>query len=253
VRTVLVTRPQGEAERWVQQLQAQGLAAQALPLMAIEPVIDAAARQALWQGLPQWSALMFVSGNAVAQFFGPGAGAWPAGVRALAPGPGTARALVRCGVPPECIDAPPEDAPQFDSEALWAVMGERDWRGRSVCVVRGQGAREARSSGRDWLAQQLQAAGARVDDVAVYRRTVPDWTPAQHQRMQAAQTDGSLWLFSSSEAVVNLPAGLRWHAAQALATHPRIAQAARQAGFGRVQETRPALADVVASIKSGPP
>ena len=87
----------------------------------------------------------------------------------------------------------------------------------------------------------------------MYRRAVPAWTPAQRQRMQAAQTDGSCWLFSSSEAVANLPTGLRWDTARALATHPRIAQAARQAGFGRVQETRPTLAEVVASIKSSLP
>ncbi|MGE3348297.1 MAG: uroporphyrinogen-III synthase, partial [Ramlibacter sp.] len=38
--------------------------------------------------------------------------------------------------------------------------------------------------------------------------------------------------------------------ARAVATHPRIAQAAREAGFGVVCESRPALADVVASIES---
>ena len=43
-----------------------------------------------------------------------------------------------------------------------------------------------------------------------------------------------------------------WGQARALVTHPRIAQAARAAGFGSVQECRPALADVVASIESLP-
>jgi uroporphyrinogen-III synthase len=35
-----------------------------------------------------------------------------------------------------------------------------------------------------------------------------------------------------------------------VATHPRIAQAARDAGFGAVLEARPTLDDVVASIES---
>ena len=38
--------------------------------------------------------------------------------------------------------------------------------------------------------------------------------------------------------------------AHALATHPRIAQAARETGFGVVHESPPRLDDVVASIKS---
>jgi uroporphyrinogen-III synthase len=62
-----------------------------------------------------------------------------------------------------------------------------------------------------------------------------------------------VWLFSSSEAVANLRALLpdqSWQQARAVATHPRIAQAARDAGFAVVCESRPALADVVASIES---
>ncbi|MEG2631782.1 MAG: uroporphyrinogen-III synthase, partial [Comamonas sp.] len=46
--------------------------------------------------------------------------------------------------------------------------------------------------------------------------------------------------------------GTDWRQARALATHPRIAAAARQAGFGLVQECRPSLNDVAASIESAP-
>ena len=66
-------------------------------------------------------------------------------------------------------------------------------------------------------------------------------------------SDGSVWLFSSSEAVHNLQASLPdvgWSRARAVTTHERIAQAARAAGFAEVRETRPALADVRASIES---
>ena len=67
------------------------------------------------------------------------------------------------------------------------------------------------------------------------------------------EEDGSVWLLSSSEAVAHLAEALpdqHWGAAHALATHPRIAEAARAAGFGTVRECRPALEDVVASIES---
>lgn len=247
---VLVTRPLDDARRWVRQLRQQGLQAEALPLIAIEPLRSPAELDSLWQGLDAFDALMFVSSNAVVHFWGDRPRSWPAQLRGLAPGPGTARALVQQGVPAALVDTPPEDAAQFDSEALWQVVGHRSWQGRRVLIVRGQADSAAASPGRDWLAGWLLAAGAEVELVPVYRRAAPRFDDAQLGRIRAAQSDGSLWLFSSSEALRHLPAGLCWEGARALATHGRIAQSLREAGFGWVGETRPTLADVVGSIKS---
>jgi uroporphyrinogen-III synthase len=86
-----------------------------------------------------------------------------------------------------------------------------------------------------------------------YQRRLPTLSANALALMQVAAGDGSVWLFSSSEAVGNLRTlcpGQTWRAAVALATHPRIAQAARDAGFGRVYNARPALADLLASIES---
>ena len=72
---------------------------------------------------------------------------------------------------------------------------------------------------------------------------------------RAALQDGSLWLLSSSEAVANLRGWLPeadFSRARALASHPRITEAARAAGFGHVDGCRPPLEDVVRSIKSRP-
>jgi uroporphyrinogen-III synthase len=93
--------------------------------------------------------------------------------------------------------------------------------------------------------------------VSVYMRRAPHFDAAALARIQRSQHDGSVWLFSSSEALSHLPshalvtAGADWSQARAIATHPRIAQAAREAGWGVVIESRPALADIVASIESG--
>ncbi len=247
---VLVTRPREDAQRWARQLHDHGLAAEVLPLIDIAPLLDAGQRAALWPGLSGYAALMFVSGNAVTHLLGEPAPAWPPGVRALAPGPGTASALRERGVPADLIDSPPAQAAQFDSQALWQVIGHQPWQGRRVLIVRGQGDDAGPSVGRDWLAEQFRRAGAQVEILPVYRRAAPAFSPAQRQRMAQAQADGSIWLFSSSEAIAHLPADLRWHAARALATHERIAQAAQRAGFGQVLQCRPTLADVVASIKS---
>ena len=64
---------------------------------------------------------------------------------------------------------------------------------------------------------------------------------------------GVAWLFSSSQAVAHLTELLPaqdWRSARAVATHPRIAQAARSAGFGVVCESRPSLDAVAAALES---
>lgn len=261
---VIVTRPAQDAQQWVQQLREHGFAAEALPLMAIAPASDAAATARAWQTLDRYAACMFVSGNAVEYFFKPLASAeatLPKSLRFMAPGPGTVAALLAAGVPAGQVDAPAPDAEQFDSEALWAVVGRRDWRGLRVLVVRGESPDAAGggvSSGRDWIARQWEAAGARVDFVGVYQRRAPQLSGEQVERARAASADGSVWLFSSSEAVANLMrvpalAGVDWRGARAVATHPRIEEAVRAAGWGVVVASRPALKDIrdtLASIES---
>lgn len=262
---VWVTRPDSEARAWVQALQREGIDAQALPLIAIGPCPDPEAQNALAAARASCAkarAVMFVSGNAVAYFFKanqPPALMEPAEhapfPRAWAPGPGTVRALRQAGVDPARIDSPAMLAAQFDSEALWARVQDQIRPGDRVLIVRGTSgdAPSPQGQGRDWLAQQILQAGGTVDFVVAYARSAPTWSAAKRTQAQDAAHDGSLWLFSSSEAVANLQQLLPhidWHTAQALTTHPRIAQAAQSAGFGRVQTCRPALAEVVASIKS---
>ena len=264
---VIVTRPARDAQRWVLQLQQGGFEAEALPMIEISPASTASDVQALkrvWQTLDRYAACFFVSGNAVEYFFKQkeALDEVPPGLRFMAPGPGTVAVLVAAGVPVGQIDAPAPDARQFDSQSLWKVIGQRDWQGRRVLVVRGENLGSAgggaASPGRDWIARQWEAAGAQVDFVGVYQRRAPKLTDAQVQRARLAGTDGSVWLFSSSEAVANLaglPAlsAMDWSRARAVATHPRILDAVRAAGWGVVVASRPALKDIkdtLASIES---
>ena len=63
---------------------------------------------------------------------------------------------------------------------------------------------------------------------------------------------GHLWLFSSSEAVRNLPAlapGACWAQARALASHGRIAEAAQRLGFGSVQQVAPGVGAVIEALR----
>lgn len=249
---VIVTRPEQEALGWVDRLRGCGVDALALPLIAIEAAPDAAPLRDVWQRIGSFRAAMFVSGNAVRHFFAqrPAGALFP--IRAWAPGPGTADALREAGVDETLIDGPAHDAAQFDSEALWLRIAPQVRHGDAILIVRG-GDGQGRAAGREWLGEQLAQAGAGVQTVVAYVRHCPEWTAVQRGEALDAAADGSVWLFSSSEAVGHLRSLLpaqSWRDARALATHPRIAQAARDAGFGRVDMCRPAFEEVLGSLQS---
>lgn len=274
LQRLLVTRPDAEANTWAAALQERGWPAVALPLIAIGPPQDASALAQLNQARAAWSgfdAILFVSAAAVRYFFETGVQARPeAKTRFWAPGPGTAHhlelALQALGLGPDRIDAPAAEAEQFDSEHLWPVVSSQLRTGSRVLVVRGDSQADEHAAvgperanrhagrGRDWLLQRCEAAGAQVFTCVAYERRVPLWTARQRALAEAAGGPGSVWLFSSSEAVAHLcrlVAASDWSGATALVTHPRIGAKAEAAGFGHVVKTRPALADVVRALESG--
>jgi len=248
--TVVVTRPADQAGVWVEALQAAGWPVLALPLIDIAPVGDPAQWMATIGDGSAWHALWFVSPEAVRVVRAAGLPA-PAQPRYWAPGPGTAQALCDWGVAAERIDTPSAAAQQMDSEALWLVVGPRLCAGMRVLAVRGRSADG--STGRNWLVQRCAEAGARVQTVVVYQRQPPQWGVAQCERARHAAHDGSIWLFSSSEAVAHLRQLLpaqEWRQARAVVTHPRIGQAARAAGFGVVVHAHPTPASVLQALES---
>ncbi len=89
------------------------------------------------------------------------AGRWPARLRAYAPGPGTAAALVAAG-----LDDVRIPATTFDSEGLLALPELADVAGKRIVIFRGNG-------GREFLGDTLRARGASVDHVGCYRREIP--------------------------------------------------------------------------------
>jgi uroporphyrinogen-III synthase len=250
---IIVTRPEPQATQWVELLRQRGVDAVAMPLLRIVAAdLPPAMAQEARHKLPTYQLVMFVSPNAVGHFFSnvmPGL-RWPAGPIAAATGPGTVAALHAAGVPAEAIAAPAADAAQFDSRALWNELREHDWRGARALIVRGE-------EGREWLADTLRSAGAGVDLLDAYRRAPPLWDADQLALLDAAlaQPDAHVWLFSSSQSIGHLVPRLRepgctppWHRMQALATHPRIEQAARAAGFAQVRCVAPTVEAVVESV-----
>ena len=272
---VIVTRPAGQAAPWVQALQAQGFDAQSFPLIEIRPALQSAALHALHVRMAQqtaWDVCMWVSANAVSYFYQQNRplAQWnvaqaatnlivhdslqhPAHMRHWATGPGTVAALQAQGVPLGCIDAPDAQAAQWDAQALWQQVAGQVHAGSRVLIVRGVDVGTP-SASRDWLAQQVRAAGAEVEYAEVYERHAPHFSAAQAAWARAGAQDGSVWVFSSSQALTHLPdvaaLGANWSQARCVATHERIAQAARAQGFGVVCTSRPSTRDVVQSIKS---
>ena len=153
---IIVTRPRLEADVWVKQLRALHFDAVALPLIHIGAPADNQDVTKAWVNLDQYSAVMFVSSNAVRYFYPsnmPLAGEFiaykaiknivnseikAAKPRMWATGPGTRDALLAQSVPADLIDSPDSDAAQFDSEALWNIVKNQVKLGDKVLIVRGR-------------------------------------------------------------------------------------------------------------------
>ena len=264
---LLLTRPQAQADDWARRMAALGVPTASLPLIDIEPVDNPAPVEAAWAGLPSMDLAMFVSPNAVEQFFDrrPAGTPWPERAWAATVGPGSARALVERGVPPSRLVQPPAASDSLDSEHLWPELvrvAGSDWSGRRALLVRGDG-------GREWLGDRLRDAGAEVAAVSVYRRSCPRLSEEAATLLRAAMAspERHVWLFSSSEAIGHLEAlekGTRSHTAggshgdlsppgwrhvRALATHERIAARAQALGVGHVVLVRPEAEAVAAGFR----
>lgn len=224
-----------------------------LPAFEFGPAPDPAAASAALAQLASFDLAIFVSPQAVRATAALLGGAWPAGTATAAVGAGT-RAAVRDAIPAAAaarLLAPPagEHDGGSGSESLWPVLQAMQPRPRRVLVLRAQG-------GREWLAERLQAAGATVVPLAVYSR-LPFAPPAElRAQLAAAARDGIASLISSSDAVDALQSMLAGapsvlealRAGPALATHPRIAERLRAAGFGNVAVCAPDAAAIRAAL-----
>lgn len=233
----LVTRPEGQGDRLVDGIRALGGDAQHIPFLAIQPVDDLSGLKNIANRLTEYRACIFISANAVNVAWPTLSAAhpdgWPSAVAAATVGPGSAAALKSHHIPLVVL---PER--NFDSEGLLAApfFEQRHCRGQAFVLIRGEG-------GRDFLAQSLRERGARVDEVAVYRRQLH---PAALQELQIwciVGTEPGVLLVSSSESLQRVMSAasadlaLALKACPVLAPHPRIAEAARQLGWTRVAVT----------------
>lgn len=164
---VLLTRPQAQSASLVARVTERGGRVCELPLIEIEPVTDAAARQAIKNrilDLDRYHAAIFISTNAARLGLEWIDALWPqlpTGLAAYAVGPGTAQMLKALPWPVHCSDK------GVTSEDLLALPGLKDINGQRIALFRGVG-------GRELIAETLRERGAIVDYLELYRRRTPD-------------------------------------------------------------------------------
>jgi uroporphyrinogen-III synthase len=271
-KTVIITRPllQEAAHPLEAALKLDGFDLHHWPLIDTTAPSDITFVLQAWHSIDLYQAVMFVSPQAVQHFFAHR----PSQLKFLnecwATGPGTREALIRAGVEFSKIQIPNETLGLWDTDQLWLRVQHRIQAGARVLVVRGGQAQNESSSstpdvqgagaeqedagvGRAYLAQQLRAQGVEVQFVVAYLRGAPNWDESQKSLAKAALINGSVWLFTSSQAahhLVSLLPGFEFSRSKALATHERIAKQLEHMGFGVVVQSRPKTEDLLVSLKS---
>lgn len=223
-KTILVTRPQEQAEALNGLIRAAGGLPVTFPVIEIKPPAHPARLDGLLARLDQFDLAIFVSPTAVARAWDSitATRRWPNNLRVAAVGQGSARALNERGILD--VIAP---AAKSDSEALLALPALQDVAGKRVVIFRGEG-------GRELLAQTLCERGAQVEYAECYRRAkpAPDIAPLLAQPFSAI-------VLTSRESLLNFREllGAAWPQFKPLPVfvpHERIAAACHEQGMDNV-------------------
>jgi len=257
---VVITRPLAQAAPLAARVAALGRAVEVLPLLDIAPLADQSALKATLARLSDYALVAFVSPNAIDAAFAH-IKEWPQHVTLAVVGEGSRVALAAHGVTPERyrIVCPPDHVPS-DSEHLLQALDLTALQGQPVLIIRGE-------SGRELMGDGLRAAGAVVDIVPAYRRSVPALTPdlaATLRRLLAQQND---WIITSSEALRGLcgllanldlqqPDAMQHNSVVAMqqqhliVPHARIAETANNLGFSKLTLTGSGDERLLAALQS---
>ncbi len=195
-KRILVTRPRAQAQRFADLLEQQGAEVVRYPTIETVPLDSYEQLDAALTELSAYAWLIFTSVNGVKYFFAHLRKRQQdirtlGSVRIAAIGPETARAVEEFHLR---VDAIPVE---YRAEALIPALGEV--KGQRVLLPR---AAEARAI----LPQELQALGAQVDEVAVYRTIQPQGVRVEELRARLKAGEIDLVTFTSSSTVRNFVA-----------------------------------------------
>jgi uroporphyrinogen-III synthase len=241
---IIVTRAGAPGRALARALADAGEESLWLPAFEFGPAPDEARVAATLTQLSGYNLAVFVSPAAVDATAERLAQPWPRRTAIGAVGASTRRAVL-AGIPnagdaallaPDATEAEGEGG---GSEPLWKVLQPVIDRFRRVLILRAE-------HGREWLGEQMTGAGVEVEALPVYTRRATTISPAAAAAIcgwRAAGRTPAL-VITSSEAVdvlvgqLDALAGAGWtRSALVLASHERIAQRLRVAGFARVGVT----------------
>ena len=235
---LLLTRPADESVALAGVLAEAGVFSCSLPLLDIVPIPASDTMREVMQQLNRCCAVIVVSKPAARiavdllnQF-------WPQPpvLKWFSVGAATAQILKDNGLD---VDFPVDGD---DSEALLELASLREAIARPdprVLIMRGEG-------GREWLAERLRELGASVEYLELYRRGLPQYSPATlPDRIEAEHLNGLV--VSSGQGFEHLHrlAGAAWPIMARLplfVPSPRVAELARAAGAQTVVDCRGASA-----------
>jgi uroporphyrinogen-III synthase len=257
---VVITRPLAQARPLAARVAALGRDVELLPLLDIAPLDDTAPLRAALARLADYAMVAFVSPNAIDAAF-TYIKRWPAGVTLAVLGEGSRAALATHGVTPDNVDiVSPADSAHSDTEHLLQTLDLAALQGRAVLIIRGE-------SGRELMADGLRAAGAVVEVVPAYRRSVPPLTPALAATLRRLLARHNDWIITSSEALrglcdllakldIEYPDGLQQNSVvlmqqqHLIVPHARIAETANNLGFSRLTLTGSGDERLLAALQS---
>lgn len=188
---ILNTRPEAQADSLNQMISA----AHGLPLSC--PALGIVATAPTWLAhLPEWTEVdqaLFTSVNAVNQAFQCFAHhrlTWPSTIHTTAIGQSTAGAM-------RALQVRVDNIPEFaDSEHLLKLPAFQHVQDKTLLLFKGEG-------GRTLIAETLTARGARLIELAVYRRTMPCLDQSQLNAWWRNK-EVDIILFTSQQAMHNI-------------------------------------------------
>ncbi|WP_417564940.1 uroporphyrinogen-III synthase [Marinobacter sp.] len=224
-RRILICRPEPEASRLASRFRAAGADVRILPLIDREPLPETPERRTLILCLDEYAHVIAVSPFAARLLLDEVDSWWPQipmGIRWYGVGAGTAAVFAEHGLSPQ---KPPEG---WTSEALLALPSLNDFQGERVLLASGE-------NGRELIRETLEARGARVTLLPLYRRFCPEYSPEQIQETLETFAPEAIVTLSGETLnnLIALSANSSHNLYDRLLIVPadRVAEQARKAGF----------------------
>ncbi len=212
---IVVTRAPDQAAEFSERLRSLGADAIELPVISIQPAVDAAPLDQAIERLSDYDWLIFTSVNGV-RFFMESLDRSKQDLRSLrarvcAIGPATRRAVEHLHLK---VDLMPDE---YVAESLVKAFAGADLTGRRILLPRAAVAR-------DLIPKELAKLGAQVDVVEAYRNIVPEDTASRAREIFSGSKKPDWVTFTSSSTVKNLLA----------AAGPNVLKGVRVASIGPV-------------------